>query len=317
MLKKPILGIVVPCFNEDEVITESSSRLVAILKKMISSGLVDESSKIYFIDDGSTDKTWGAIEELSNLHASVCGVKLSRNFGHQNALLCGLMSVPGDILISVDADLQDDINVIPKMVELYLGGSEIVYGVRSTRTKDAFFKRFSAELYYKLMTALNVDILYNHADFRLLSRKVIANLSDYREVNLFLRGLIRLLGYSSSVVEYERAERLAGQSKYDLKRMFSLAWVGVTSFSTAPLRLITSIGFIVSFVSIGLAIWGLYGYFFMDSVPGWASTVIPLYMLGGIQLLCIGIAGEYMAKIYLETKGRPKFHIDKTIGIEL
>jgi glycosyltransferase involved in cell wall biosynthesis len=276
-------------------------------------GLVSENSAIYYVDDGSRDRTWELIEELSAAHAEVCGIKLSRNRGHQNALLCGLMTAPGDVLISVDADLQDDLGVIPQMVRHYLDGCDVVYGVRRRRDKDTFFKRFTAEGYYKLMAAMNVDIVFNHADYRLLSRRALESLAEYREVNLFLRGLVRLLGYRSAIVEYDRAERFAGESKYPLGKMLSFAWQGVTSFSTAPLRMITVVGFVVSLISLILAIWALFTSLFLkNTFPGWASTVIPMYFLGGIQLFSLGIIGQYVSKIYMETKARPRFHIDKT-----
>jgi glycosyltransferase involved in cell wall biosynthesis len=311
----PVLGLVIPCFNEEEVLRETTARLVPLLNRMCNEGLISDRSAVFYVDDGSRDKTWALIEELSTTYTRVCGIKMSRNRGHQNALLCGLMTAPGDILISVDADLQDDLAVIPQMVRHYHEGCEIVYGVRKRRDTDTFFKRFTAEGYYKLMALMKVDIIFNHADYRLLSRRALDALSSYREVNLFLRGLVRLLGYKSGIVEYERAERFAGESKYPLHKMLSFAWQGITSFSTAPLKLITMTGVIVSFLSMALALWGLVIALETDkALPGWASTVVPMYFLGGIQLLSLGIIGEYIAKIYLESKGRPRFHVDVLIG---
>jgi glycosyltransferase involved in cell wall biosynthesis len=312
----PILGIVIPCFNEEDVLRETTSRLIPLLSRMHNEGLISDKSAIFYVDDGSRDGTWKLIEELSLEYKEICGIKLSRNYGHQNALLCGLMSAPGDILISVDADLQDDLDVIPQMVRHYQDGCEIVYGVRKRRDTDTFFKRTTAEGYYKLMAAMKVDIVFNHADYRLLSRRALKALSEYREVNLFLRGLVRLLGYKSEIVEYDRAERFAGESKYPLRKMLSFAWQGVTSFSTAPLRLITTTGVIVSLVSIVLAMWGLGTSLLTNkALPGWTSTVVPIYFLGGVQLLSLGVIGEYIAKIYIESKGRPRFHVDVLTGV--
>jgi glycosyltransferase involved in cell wall biosynthesis len=309
------LGIVVPCFNEEEVLSETNSRLILLLRKMREEGLINNQSAIFYVDDGSHDGTWKLIEELSSSHDEVCGIRLSRNRGHQNALICGLMTAPGDALISIDADSQDDLNVIPQMVKHHLNDCEVVYGVRKRRDTDTLFKRISAEGYYKLMAAMKVDIVFNHADYRLLSRRVLDALYEYREVNLFLRSLVRLIGFKSAIVEYDRAERFAGESKYPLRKMLSFAWQGVTSFSTAPLRLITTAGVIVLFVSIALAIWELGTSLFTDkALPGWTSTVVPMYFLGGVQLLSLGVIGEYISKIYMESKGRPRFHIDKLIG---
>lgn len=311
----PALGLVIPCFNEEEVLRETTTRLIPLLNQMRDKGLISDLSAIFYVDDGSRDNTWELIEELSAAYTEVSGIKLSRNRGHQNALLCGLMTAPGDMLISVDADLQDDLNVIIEMVRHYHEGYEIVYGVRKRRDTDTFFKRFTAEGYYKLMATMKVDIVFNHADYRLLSRRALDALSEYHEVNLFLRGLVRLIGYKSEIVEYDRAERFAGESKYPLRKMLSFAWQGITSFSTAPLRLITITGVIVSIVSILLALWGLGTALFTENaLPGWASTVVPMYFLGGVQLLSLGIIGEYIAKIYLESKGRPRFHVDRLTG---
>lgn len=311
----PVLGLVIPCFNEAEVLRETTNRLITLLNLMRVEGLISEDSSIFYIDDGSNDDTWQLIEELSASDDGVSGIKLSRNQGHQNALLCGLMTAPGDILISVDADLQDDLNVILEMVRHYHAGYEIVYGVRKRRDTDTFFKRFTAEGYYKLMALMQVDIIFNHADYRLLSRRSINALSEYREVNLFLRGIVRLIGFKSEIVEYDRTERFAGESKYPLRKMLSFAWQGITSFSTAPLRLITITGIITSIISVFFAMWGLsIALFTEDPLPGWASTVVPMYFLGGCQLLALGVIGEYIAKIYMETKARPRYHVDALTG---
>jgi len=311
----PTIGLVIPCYNEEEVLRETTSRLLELLAKMRADHLVSPQSSIFYVDDGSRDKTWALIQELSVAHSEVCGIRLSRNRGHQNALLCGLLTAPGDALISVDADLQDDLDVIPKMVQALIDGDDIIYGVRRKRTTDTFFKRFTAEGYYKLLALMKVQIVFNHADYRLMSRRAIEALGEYREVNLFLRGMVPLLGFRNSIVEYDRAERFAGESKYPLGKMLSLAWQGITSFSTSPLRLITTIGFIISAVSIGLATWAMFmRVFTSEALPGWASTVIPMYFLGGVQLLSLGVIGEYVAKIYTETKDRPRFHVDRLEG---
>jgi glycosyltransferase involved in cell wall biosynthesis len=304
-----------PCYNEQEVLPETTKRLSALLNSMASNGECAQRSAIYYIDDGSEDNTWRLIEEYASSEPRVCGVQLSRNRGHQNALLCGLMTVPGDVLISLDADLQDDLEVIPKMVAAYGQGSEIVYAVRSSRDQDSLFKRLTAESYYKILALLGVEILYNHADFRLMSRRAIESLREYEETHLFLRGLIPQLGYRTSTVEFERAARFAGESKYPLSKMLSLAWQGVTSFTAYPLRLITGVGFVLSVCSLGLAGWALGIRLLTDwALPGWASVVIPMYFLGGIQLLSLGILGEYLAKVYEAIKKRPRFHVEAVCG---
>lgn len=311
----PTIGLVIPCYNEEQVLRETASRVLELLARMQSESLISADSAVFFVDDGSRDKTWALIQDLCAAHPQVCGLKLSRNCGHQNALLCGLLNAPGDALISLDADLQDDLEVIPQMVRAFIGGDEVVYGVRRRRDSDTRFKRLTAEGYYKVMAALKVDLVFNHADYRLLSRRAIDSLSEYREVNLFLRGMVRLLGYRSSIVEYDRAERLAGETKYPLRKMLSFAWQGVTSFSTYPLRLITSIGVVISIFSLGLTVWALaLRLFTEEALPGWASTVIPTYFLGGVQLLSLGIIGEYVAKIYTESKSRPRFHVETLLG---
>ena len=314
-LSLPTLTIVVPCFNEEEVLVTTNKMLVQILEQLIMGQQISAQSVISYVDDGSQDKTWSIIEQLARESDHVSGIKLSKNVGHQKALLCGLLSSSGEAVISVDADLQDDLDVIPQMIKHFNEGAHVVYGVRADRSADSWFKRFSAEGYYRLLSYMGVDVIFNHADYRLLSRRAIEALSEYREVNLFLRGLVRDLGFQSAIVQYERAERFAGESKYPLLKMLALAWQGVTSFSTAPLRLITIIGGAVSFLSLLMTFWGLFITLFTNqALPGWASTVVPIYFLGGVQLLCLGIIGEYVAKIYIETKARPRFHIDAQVG---
>lgn len=311
----PVVSLVLPCYNEEEVLHETTTRLVVLLDEAIAQGQFAPGSAIFYVDDGSRDQTWEIICDYSQTNSLVSGIKLTRNRGHQNALLCGLMTAPGEVLISLDADLQDDLDAIPRMVQAYREGNEIVFGVRKKRTKDSFFKRFTAESYYKLLAFLGVQIIYNHADYRLMSRRAIETLREYDETHLFLRGLVLQLGYKSTVVEFERAERFAGESKYPLKKMLSLAWQGITSFTAYPLRMITSAGFVVSLGSLGLALWALCTRLFTDdALPGWASVVIPTYFLGGVQLLSLGIIGEYLAKVYEASKQRPRFHVDEVRG---
>ncbi len=308
------LSIVLPCYNEEEVLPETVQRLLTLHERLIISGKIAENSLIYFVDDGSRDKTWELIETYSKQYAPVRGIKLSRNRGHQNALLAGLFTAEGDALISIDADLQDDVDVIEQMVDAYRNGDEIVYGVRKARKTDTAFKRATAEGFYKLMHLMGVDIVFNHADYRLTSRNVIEHLKAYKEVNLFLRAMVPLVGFKSSSVYYDRAERFAGESKYPLKKMLSFAWDGITSFSVMPLRFITALGFIIFFATFVMSLWVLGTKLFTDeAVPGWASTVLPIYFIGGIQVLSIGIVGEYIGKMYMETKARPRFIIEKVV----
>ena len=310
----PRLGIVVPCFNETEVLPETTRRLSALLDRLIASGRVTRESQIVYVDDGSRDGTWQLIESLSQADARIGGIKLSRNRGHQNALLAGLFTVDADVLISVDADLQDDIEVMSDMLMSFSKGAHVVYGVREDRTSDGLFKRATAQGFYRAIRALGVESVYNHADFRLMSREAVAALKKFGEVNLFLRGIVPLLGYRSDVVHYARSERFAGVSKYPLRKMLALALDGVTSFSVVPLRFITAVGFLVFLASISMGIWTLWVRLFTDhAVPGWTSTLLPIYFLGGIQILCIGILGEYLGKVYQETKQRPRFIIEKLL----
>ncbi len=280
---------------------------------MILNNYISSNSKILFIDDGSKDTTWDIIEDLNTNDDLFIGLKLSRNRGHQNALLAGLMDAKehADIAISMDADLQDDINVIDKFVEEYYRGNDIVYGVRSKREKDTFLKRFTAESFYKFMKALGVDIIFNHADYRLMSKRTLEALSQFKEVNLFLRGIIPLIGFKSSIVVYERNERFAGESKYPLKKMLNFAFDGITSFSIKPIRIITAIGSIIFIISTLFLMYSLIMKFLGKTVVGWTSIVCSIWMIGGIQLLCLGVIGEYIGKIYNEVKSRPKYIIEK------
>jgi glycosyltransferase involved in cell wall biosynthesis len=308
------VGIVVPCYNEQEVLPETADQLIGLLERLVGNGLIADTSKIWFVDDGSRDKTWSMIEDLAEHNLHVSGIKLSHNRGHQNALLAGLLTAEGDALISIDADLQDDVDVIEDMVIRWQNGADIVYGVRKQRDTDTLFKRKTAELFYRVLELMGVDTIYNHADFRLMSRRAIEALREFREVNLFLRGMVPLIGYPSTVVYYSRRERFAGTSKYPLRKMLGLALDAVTSFSAVPLRMISFIGFMVFMATIGVSLWVLWVRLFTNhAAPGWASTVLPMYFIGGIQILCIGIIGEYLGKIYREVKGRPRYIIEKVV----
>ncbi|MDB6091689.1 MAG: glycosyltransferase [Gammaproteobacteria bacterium] len=308
------LTIVVPCFNEEEVLPETARRLAALLQEMTANGLIAPQSQIVFVDDGSRDRTWEMIEALAIGDPHFGGIKLSRNRGHQNALLAGLYTCDADVLLSVDADLQDDIQVIPEMLQAYSRGAQVVYGVRNDRTSDGLFKRATAQGFYRLIRALGAESVYNHADFRLMSRRAVEALKSFHEVNLFLRGMVPLIGFKSAIVYYTRAERFAGESKYPLRKMIALALDAVTSFSVAPLRLITGIGFVVFLLSSAMGMWTLWVRLFTTrAVPGWTSTLLPIYVLGGIQILCIGVIGEYLGKVYQETKARPRYIIEKHV----
>ena len=303
------LYLVVPCYNEEEVLPETSKRLKEKYTALMSAGKIDADSKIVFVNDGSKDRTWEMICDLHKTDPVFRGICLSRNKGHQNALMAGLMTVKGecDAAISMDADLQDDINAIDEMVDRYLEGYEVVYGVRSSRKKDTFFKRTTAQGFYKVMRAMGVETVYNHADYRLMSRRALEALSEFDEVNLFLRGIVPLVGFKSTEVTYERGERFAGESKYPLKKMLAFATEGITSMSIKPIRLITTLGFLVFLFSIGVLIYSIIRKFTGYTVPGWAFLAVSIWALGGVQLLAIGVIGEYIGKIYLETKHRPKF----------
>jgi glycosyltransferase involved in cell wall biosynthesis len=309
------LSIVVPCYNEQEVLRQTTSRLLGLLNRLICAGKVADNSSIYYIDDGSHDSTWELIETLAQENKQIGGVKLSRNRGHQNAILAGLFTVPGDILVSIDADLQDDVDAIENMVNAYYDGCDIVYGVREDRTTDTIFKRGTAQTFYRLMAILGVDVVYNHADYRLMTRRAIDALRDYSEVNLFLRGIIPLLGFRSAMVTYKRGERFAGESKYPLRKMIPFAWEGITSFSVIPLRMITMNGMAIFGLTVLMSLY-VVGVRLLtnQAIPGWASTVLPIYLLGGIQLLCVGILGEYLGKVYKEVKARPRFTIERKVN---
>lgn len=312
----PALTIVVPCYNEEAVLQETGGRLTRLLDALVADNRIAPASQILFVDDGSRDATWQIVRQHAATAGSrIGGLRLSRNRGHQAALLAGMLSAPGDVLVSVDADLQDDLDAIPRMLKEFAEGSDIVYGVRSKRETDTPFKRVTAEAYYRMLRRLGVEIVFNHADYRLMSRRAVEALREFDEANLFLRGIIPQLGYPSAVVQYERAERFAGESKYPLVKMLGLAWQGITSFSAAPLRLITALGVTVSLISLALAMWALsIRLFTHESVPGWASIVVPLFLLSGVQLLSLGVIGEYLAKVYLEVKRRPKYFIQEWLS---
>ncbi len=310
---RPVLYIVIPCYNEEAVLPVTAGMFLEKITQLISKEKISENSRIMFVDDGSRDSTWSIIEELSRSDTHYTGIALSRNRGHQNALLAGLTEACGlcDITISIDCDGQDDINAMDKMVDEYLNGAEIVYGVRSDRRTDTVFKRTTAQCFYKLMNKMGANVVYNHADYRLMSSRVLKEFSDFREVNIFLRGMVPLVGFKSTCVEYERRERLAGESHYPLKKMLALAIDGITSLSTKPIRIITVFGFIIAALSFIGILWSVITYLCGHSVAGWASLVSIVCFLSGIQLLSLGVIGEYIGKIYLETKRRPRFIIEK------
>ena len=312
------LYIVVPCYNEEEVLPETAKRLNEKLSALITQGRVDKNSRIMFVNDGSKDKTWEIIEKLHAENPIFTGVNLSRNRGHQNALLAGLMTAKNmaDVTVSLDADLQDDINAVDSMLDEYYSGSDIVYGVRSKRKKDTAFKRITAEGFYHIMNAMGADIVFNHADYRLMSKRALVGLAEFKEVNLFLRGLVPMIGYRSSYVYYEREERFAGESKYPLKKMLSFAFEGITSLSSKPIKYITFIGFLLFIISIIMLVYFVVQWFTGDTVSGWASVVCSVWGIGGLIMLSLGVIGEYIGKIYLETKGRPNYIIDKVLGDE-
>lgn len=313
-MKAPVLYIVIPCYNEQEVLPVTSGMFLEKITSLIEKGRVAPESRVVFVNDGSKDNTWNIIQDLAKSDEHFEGVCLSRNRGHQNALLGGLMTVKDrcDITISIDCDGQDDINAMDEMIDHYHKGMDVVYGVRSKRDTDTWFKRTTAESFYKLMNALGAQTVYNHADYRLMSRRALDGLAQFKEVNLFLRGLVPLVGYPSSIVTYERAERMAGESHYPLKKMLSFAFDGITSLSVKPIRLITALGFFISFVSILAILWVLGTKLFGQTVSGWSSMVSAIFFMGGVQLLCLGVIGEYIGKIYNETKARPRFLISES-----
>ena len=310
------LYLVIPCYNEEEVLPETSRRLVIKMGSLMEKGLISEDSKVLLVNDGSKDRTWELISDLHKENPLFEGVKLSRNRGHQNALLAGLLTAvnDADMIVSMDADLQDDINAVDEMVDDYHKGYDVVYGVRSKRETDTFFKRFTAEGFYKVMKALGVDIVFNHADYRLMSRRAVEGLAQFTEVNLFLRGIVPQIGYKWTTVTYERAERFAGESKYPLKKMIAFAADGITSFSVKPIRLVFSTGVVVFVVSLIMLIYALVAKLAGHTSVGWTSLMGSIWLIGGIQLLGLGVVGEYIGKIYNETKRRPRFIIESVLN---
>lgn len=314
----PTVYFVIPCYNEEEVLPETVRRLTEKLNVMEGQGLANEKSRMLLVDDGSKDKTWQLISQLHGENPRVEGVKLSHNRGHQNALLCGLMTAVErcDCAISLDADLQDDTDVLDQFVQKYLEGCDVVYGVRNKRETDTWFKRTTAEGYYKVLKLLGVDVVFNHADYRLMSKRALEGLAEYKEVNLFLRGLVPLIGYRSDYVYYDRHERFAGESKYPLKKMLALALDGITSFSVKPLKLISNLGILISVLSVFGLLYALISYFAGWAVSGWTAIVCSIWLLGGLQMLCLGVVGTYIGKIYSEVKARPRYRIEENLKQE-
>lgn len=310
-----VLAIVVPCYNEEEVLPESIEILRGVLNELKSAGSISEKSYLLLVDDGSRDRTWEIIKENHEKSGDVWGLKLSKNCGHQSALLSGLMTAKerADLSISIDADLQDDVGVIREMVDKYHDGCEIVYGIRGSRKKDSFFKRSTAQGFYKLLSSMGVKTVYNHADFRLMSKKALEELSQYHESNLYLRGLIPLLGLKTGEVVYERGERKAGESKYPLKKMLALAANGITSFSTQPIKMVLRTGILVLFVCLAAAVYAFVSYLSGNVEKGWTSLILSIWFLGGVQLIAIGVIGEYVGRIYSEAKHRPLYHIEELL----
>jgi len=315
MKKGNVLYIVVPCYNEEEVLLETTKRLKEKLDDLIDNKVISKNSKVMYVNDGSKDKTWELIEEISQNDKLFTGISLSRNRGHQNALLAGLMTAKNyaDVVISMDADLQDDINAIDMMLNKYYDGCDTVYGVRSSRKKDTWFKKTTALSFYKFMKMMGVDIIYNHADYRLTSKRVLESFSDYKEINLFLRGIFPLVGYKSDVVYYERHERFAGVSKYPLKKMLNFAWDGITSFSVKPIRLVLGLGILLFVTSIIMIIYCVIVKLLGQTVTGWTFLACSIWMLSGVQMLSLGIIGEYVGKVYSEVKGRPRYIISRNL----
>lgn len=315
-MKGNILYVVIPCYNEEEVLYETSDRLHKKMEQLIKNEKIAAESKVIFVNDGSKDRTWQVIEELHEKNPLFGGINLSRNRGHQNALLAGLMTVKehADMVISMDADLQDDINAMDEMVDKYLNGIDIVYGVRSNRAKDTFFKKFTAEGFYKIMRFLGADTVFNHADYRLMSKRAIEGLAQFEEVNLFLRGVIPLVGYPSDFVYYERGERFAGESKYPFRKMLAFAIEGITSLSVKPIRLITFLGFFIFLMSIVMLVYSFVRHFMGATIVGWTTLMVSVWAIGGLILLSLGVVGEYIGKIYLETKGRPRFIVERFLN---
>lgn len=306
------LALVIPCYNEQEVLEDTTKQLCNLYDELHKKNKISKDSYILYVNDGSKDKTWQLITEYVNKEHWIAGLNLATNVGHQHALYAGLMSVYNDVdaIISIDADLQDDINVIEEMIDEYNNGNDIVYGVRNDRTTDSFFKRFTAQSFYKIMSIMGVKSVYNHADFRLMSSRAVNQLSRYKERNLFLRGIVPLIGYKTTSVYYARKERMAGESKYPLKKMLSFAFDGITSFSTKPISLISTLGVIVIVICCIAMIYTLVGYFMGNTVSGWSSLMISIWFLGGVQLLSIGVIGQYIGKTYMEVKERPRYNVE-------
>lgn len=318
MRELPVLYIVVPCYNEESVLPLTVPVFLEKVYQLEKEGKIHKASKILFVNDGSKDKTWELIKGFSKQDTHFTGIAQSRNRGHQNAVLAGLMVAKDkcDITISIDCDGQDDINAMDKMVDEYLAGADVVYGVRDNRDSDTFFKRFTAEGFYKLMNWMGAEVVFNHADYRLISKRVLNEFANFKEVNIFLRGMIPLVGFKSTAVYYTRNERIAGESHYPLKKMLALAFDGVTSLSIKPIRLITGLGLIIAAGSFVLAIWAVIMHIIGNSVPGWASNTSIICFMGGIQLVSLGVIGEYVGKIYLETKQRPRYIISESVGMD-
>lgn len=316
----PLLYLVIPCYNEEDVLPVTSQMFLKKLQSLIEQQKINDESRILFVNDGSQDDTWNVIVKLSQENIHFTGISLSRNRGHQNALLAGLMEAKDkcDITISIDCDGQDDIDAMSHMIDEYFNGAEIVYGVRKKRESDTFFKRMTAENFYKLLHWMGAEVVYNHADYRLVSARVLCELENFREVNLYLRGMFPLVGFKSTSVYYERYERIAGESHYPFKKMLAFALDGITSLSIKPIRLITALGFAISFCSLLMILWVLISFFQNSTVPGWSSSVLCTCLIGGIQLISLGVIGEYIGKIYMETKARPRFIIsERTSDMEM
>lgn len=315
MKKENILYVVIPCYNEELVLRETTKRLKEKFDELLKKKVISKKSRVLYVNDGSKDKTWELIENINKEDNTFIGISLSRNRGHQNALVAGLLTAKeyADVVISMDADLQDDINAMDEMLEKYLNGADIVYGVRNKRDKDSFFKKVTAEGFYKFMKIMGVDIVFNHADYRLTSKKVLEEFSSFKEVNLFLRGIFPLIGFKEEIVYYERHERFAGVSKYPLKKMLNFAWDGITSFSVKPLRFICGLGVIILLISLLIMIYSLVQKIFGNTVDGWTFLTISIWFIGGLQMISIGVIGEYIGKIYNETKERPRYIIEKNL----
>ena len=314
----PVLYIVVPCYNEQDALPQSHERLMKIVDEMIANGGISQDSKLLYVDDGSRDDTWKIVDRFAKESSRVAGVRLACNSGHQNALVAGLAAAVErcDITVSIDADLQDDVNVIPQMVERYKDGCDIVFGVRRERKTDSWFKRTTAAMFYKMMNRLGVDTIDNHADYRLMSRRAVLALLDYKERNLFIRGIVTQLGYKTDCVYYDRSARIAGESKYPLRKMMNFAIDGITSFSVKPVRLVFTVGVVFLVIALIMLIYVLTAYFMGRAVTGWPSLILSVWLVGAFILIGLGIIGEYVGKIYTEVKNRPRYNIDSTVGFD-